>query len=171
MGAAAGASGLSIAGLGLTAYGDVMKGEGTKAADEMQADRAERAAQFGRLQAGLTDTVMREQLNTHLSNIDTIRAAAKVDPTSPTTAAVEDFETMKADRARTAALVSINAQVSEDEASAAYLRQAGSYALTQGYVSAGADILKGLSPLLAGLGGSPINSASVGDPTRLGSLY
>jgi hypothetical protein len=51
----------------------------------MQAERAERAAQFGKLQATLADTTMRENLNTTLSNIDVIRAAAKIDPTSPTT--------------------------------------------------------------------------------------
>lgn len=135
-----GASGASIASLGLSVFSSIAKGQGTKAADEMQADRAERAAQFGKLQAGLTDTTMREQLNTTLANIDVIRAAAHIDPTSPTTAAVEGHSTMLSDRQRTAALLSINSQVSEDEASAKYLRDAGDYALKMGYLEGGVKV-------------------------------
>jgi hypothetical protein len=55
--------------------------------DEMLADQADRAADFGRLQAGLTDVTLREDLNRTLGNIETIRAAGRVDPSSPTTAA------------------------------------------------------------------------------------
>lgn len=140
-----GAGAASIASLGLSAYGSVLKGEGTQAADEMQAAKAERAAEFGRLQAGLVDASMRENLNVTLGNIDVIRAAGRVDPTSPTTAAVEDYNRMVGERARTAQELSIRSQVAEDEASAQYLRQAGDFALTQGYLSAGVDVLKGVA--------------------------
>src|SRR6202022_1667893 len=102
--------------------------------------------------AGLTDTTMRENLNTTLSNIEVIRSAARIDPTSPTTAAVESFETMKSDRQRPAALVSINAQVAEDEASAAYLKQAQRFALGQGDTAEEMGWLKGFAGLLGGLG-------------------
>lgn len=134
------ASGASIASLGLSAFSSITKGQGTQAADEFQAAKAERAAQFGRLQAELTDTTMREQLNTTLSNIDVIRAAGRVDPTSPTTAAIEAHNTMLSDRQRTAALLNIKSQISEDEASAKYLHEAGDYALKMGYVDAGVKV-------------------------------
>jgi hypothetical protein len=135
---------LSIASLGLSAYSSIAKGQGTQAADQMQAERAERAAAFGKLQAGLTDTVMRENLNTTLGNIEVIRAASHIDPTSPTTAAIEDRQSMISDRQRTAALLSIKSQVSEDEASAKYLRDAGDYALSMGYLDAGVKIAGGV---------------------------
>jgi hypothetical protein len=147
MGEAAGkAAGLSsIASLGLSAASSVMKGEATQAADQFQADKAQRAAEFGRLQANLVDASMRENLNVTLGNIDVIRAAGKVDPSSPTTAAVEDFNRMVGERQRTAQELSIRSQVAEDEASADYLKKAGDFALTQGYLSAGANVLGGLA--------------------------
>jgi hypothetical protein len=146
MGEAAGkgASASSVASLGLSAFADVEKGMGTQAADEMQAAKARRAAEFGRLQAGLVDASMRENLNTTLGNIDVIRAAGRVDPSSPTTAAVEDFNRMVGERARTAQELSIRSQVAEDEASADYLQKAGAYALKMGYLNAGVDVLKGV---------------------------
>jgi hypothetical protein len=115
----------------------------------VQATRAERAAEFGKMQAGLTDTVMREQLNTTLSNIDVIRAAAHVDPTSATGVAVEAYQSKISDRQRTAALANINQQVAQDTADADYLRKAGQFALNQGYlgaaISAAGAAAKGLA--------------------------
>lgn len=147
MGEAAGkvSSAASIGSLGLSAFADVEKGMGTQAADEMKADKAKRAAEFGRLQAGLVDASMRENLNTTLGNIDVIRAAGRIDPTSPTTAAVLDFNRMVGERARTAQEVSIRSQAAEDEASSKYLREAGDYALKMGYLNAGVDVLKGVA--------------------------
>lgn len=145
-GSAAGAS--SIAALGLSAASSVMKGEATQASDQFQADKARRAAQFGQLQASLVDTSMRENLNIQLGNIDVIRAAGRVDPSSPTTAAVEDFNRMVGERQRTAQELSIRSQVAEDEASADYLQKAGSYAMLMGGLSAGADVLGGIGKAL-----------------------
>lgn len=139
-----GASAASIASLGLSAYSSIQKGEGAKASNEAQAARAERAAEFGKLQAGLTDTNFRENLNTTLANIEVIRAAGHIDPTSPTTAAVEEHNRMLSDRQRTTALLNIESQVSEDEASAKFLHQAGDFALSQSYLEAG---IKGASAL------------------------
>jgi len=140
--AAAGAA--SIGSLALTATGDIMKGSATQAADNFQADRAERAAQFGQTQAALTDTTMRENLNTTLGNIEAVRAAANADPNSPTGVAMLDRSTQLGERQRMAAVGSINSQVAEDKASADYLRKAGDFAVTQSYISAGSDIASGL---------------------------
>lgn len=140
---------MSLVSAGATAGGSIMKGSGTKAANEMQADRAERAAEFGRVQVDLSDATMRENLNTTLGNIDAIRAAGRIDPSSPTTAALEDRQRQIGERQRSAAALNIRSQVSEDEASADYLRKAGDYALLQGGIGAAAGftgaIGKGLS--------------------------
>lgn len=97
-GPAAGA--LSIASLGLDAYGSVLKGQGEKASQEFLAARDERQAQLGRLRAAQTGTFLTEQLNTTLANIDSIRAAANIDPTSPTSAAIKTEEKRISDRQR-----------------------------------------------------------------------
>jgi hypothetical protein len=144
------ASGSSIAALGLSAFSSVLRGRGTQAADEFQAAKAERAAQFGRVQASLTDTTFRERLNATLGNIDVIRAAAHIDPTSPTTAAIEAREAMVSDRQRTAAVVSQRMQADEDEASADYLRRAGDYALGMGYLDAGIKVGSGVAKMFTG---------------------
>lgn len=150
------AAATSMASLALTAAGTISKGQGEQAADEMQAARADKAAEFGKLNAGLTDTVMRENLNTTLGNIEAIRAAGHVDPTSPTTAAIMDRQEKISDRQRTSALVSINAQVADDQASAVYLRKAGAYAVTQSKTAALAGVLGGIGKgLTAGSGGFP----------------
>jgi hypothetical protein len=139
----------SLASIGLSAMGDVTKSQGINAANQFQADQADRAAEFGRLQAGLTDTTMRERLNTTIANIDAIRASGNVDPSSPTTAAVEDWNRMISDRQRTAAVLSQRGQADADSASARYLRQAGAYALTQGTNAAFLDVAGGLAKGLA----------------------
>jgi hypothetical protein len=144
MGAAA-AGGASVASLALTVAGDITKGNATKAANDFQADHAQRAAEFGQMQATLTDTTMRENLNTTLGNIEAVRAAANIDPTSPTTAALMDRSEQLSDRQRMAAVGSIKAQAAEDLASADYLRKAGDFAVTQSYLSAATDVFSGVS--------------------------
>jgi hypothetical protein len=154
MGAAASslAGPASILSLGLTAASDITKGSATQAADQFQADRAQRAAEFGLVQANLTDTTMRENLNTTLGNIESIRAAANVDPTSPTTAALMDRSTELSERQREAAVGSERAQSAEDLASADYLRKAGDFAVSQSYLSAATDIAGGLFKATSGKG-------------------
>lgn len=143
------ASGFSIASLGLQTFSAIEKGRATQASDEVQAQRAERAAEFGKLQASLTDVTMRDELNQTLANIDVIRSAARIDPTSPTTAAIEDRNRLVSDRQRNAALLQINSQIDEDRASARYLRQAGDYALGQGYLNAGIQVAGAIGKAVA----------------------
>jgi hypothetical protein len=176
MGAAAGAgaSGSSIGSAALGAYSAITKGQATQAADEAQAARAERAAEFGKMQAGLTDTVMREQLNTTLSNIDVIRAAAHTDPTSNTGVAVEAYQSKISDRQRTAALANINQQVAQDTADADYLRKAGQYALNQGYIGAGIQVASAVAQGFlggAGGGGGGFRGVGLAPGVATGGLY
>lgn len=104
----------------------------TAGQDTMQASQHETAAEFGELQAGMTDAAARRTLNTTLGNITTMRAAGGADLTSPTTAALEGNITGVSNLNRTAAEASINAQTAEEKAAAAYLKQASDFALTQG---------------------------------------
>ena len=104
----------------------------TAGQDTMQASQAETAAQFGDLQASMTDASARQSLSTTLGNITTARLAGGTDLTSPTTAALEGRVTGIADLNRTAAMASIKGQTAEERAAAAYLHEASAFALTQG---------------------------------------
>lgn len=100
--------------------------------DLMQAGQADTAADFGKLQADMTDAAARDKLVTTLGNISVIRAAGGADLTSPTTAALQGHVTNIAEMNREAAVGSINAQTAQQKAAADYLRQASAFALTQG---------------------------------------
>jgi hypothetical protein len=86
-----------------------------------------------------------EHLNNVLGNIEVMRAAGNVDPTSPTTSAIEEWNRTLSDRQRGAAVLGLQTQAASDEASAKYLREAGGYAQTQGYLGAGIKIAGGLA--------------------------
>lgn len=138
MGAAAGvvAGGASMASLGLNFMGAQAKGEGEKAAADYKAARAEQAAEYARTAAKQTDAQGLENLNLTLSNIDAVRASANIDPSSPTTAAIRDKTEVLADRARGIQVNNILAQAKMSTDDAAYLRQAGEFALQMGDLSA-----------------------------------
>jgi len=119
-----------------------MKGQATKSADDFKAAQQERAATYGRLKAQQTDAGMLEQENIQLGNIDAIRAAAGADPTSPTSYALKDRTRELGDRNRSTAVDNILAQAQQNEADANYMRQAGDYALTSSYLTAGMDVGK-----------------------------
>lgn len=130
----------ALAGAGLNAAGDYEKGVGAKAADNMRAAQLEEQAQYGRMAADETNANLLDKLNLTLGNIDAVRAASHADPSSPTGAAIRDRTEMLGDQERQIRVGNINAQVSEDDASAAYLKQAGSFAMMQGELAAGGDI-------------------------------
>jgi hypothetical protein len=146
------AGGATVASLALTVASDITSGNATQAADEFKADRAERAAQFGEMQATLTDTTMRENLNTTLGNIETIRAAANADPTSPTGAVLLEHSEELSDRQRMAAVGTQRTQAADDRASADYLRRAGDFAVSQSYLKAGTDVASSLAKAIPGMG-------------------
>src|ERR1700693_2106610 len=85
------ASALSLFGVAGTVTGDVLKAQGTKAADSYKAEQLDRAAQYGELKATQTNAGMTRNLNITLGNIDAVRAAARTDPTSPTGNAVRNY--------------------------------------------------------------------------------
>lgn len=99
---------------------------------EMNADRADRAAEFGKVQASLTGASFTDDLNRTLGQIEVMRAAANTDPSSATGAAVMGAQRDKSDLARRAAMMSQYGQIAEDEAGAKYLRDAAKFSLFQG---------------------------------------
>jgi hypothetical protein len=153
--AASGLSGLGVAG---TVAGALIGARGTKNADDYKAAVLDQAAQYGDLKATQTNAQMTRNLSITLGHIDSVRAAAHTDPTSPTGAAVRDYTEQVGTEDKNIKVDSILAQSQQDEANAAYMRQAGSDALLGGWVTAGADVLKGVGGGLSGMpsgGGGP----------------
>ena len=153
MGAASGgaASLMSLASVGLSAYGAKTAAAGTAAGDNYQAAILDRAAQYGELQAKQTNAEMTRKLTTTLGNIDAVRAAAHTDPSSPTGGAVRDYAEKVGNEQKSIKVNSILAQSQMDTANATYLRQAGNTALLAGNITAGADIAKGVGGLITSL--------------------
>jgi hypothetical protein len=145
MATAALAGPLSIATLGLGAASSIMKGEGQQSADDFRAAQSERAATYGKLKAQQTDAQMLENENTQMGNIDAIRAAAGADPTSPTSIAIQQRAQFVGDRQRSITVDNILAQSQQDSADAAYLRDAGDFALKSSYLDAAMGVGKGLA--------------------------
>lgn len=156
MGSAAGqgASGTSIAGAGLSAYSELLKGQGTAAGENYKAASLENAAQRGRVAAAQTGASETEKLSQTLGNIDAVRAAAHADPTSPTGAAIRDWNETLGLTKKSIDVDNIMAQSQQEDSDAAYLRSASKYALLGGELAAGSDIIGALNKAaLAGMGG------------------
>jgi hypothetical protein len=137
------ASAASIGGAGLKAYGDILSSQGVAAGDTFKAQMLEMNAKRGQVAAVQTGAALSARLSQTLGNIDTMRAASHSDPTSPTAAAYRDQQEQLGLSQKAIAVDQILAQSRQEQDEAAYLRRAGKYALTQGYISAGADVLGG----------------------------
>lgn len=150
--AGSGASGTSIASVGLQTYATLLKAQGTATADTYQADRLDVAAQYGDLKATQTGAQMTRNLNTTLGNIDAVRAAANTDPNSPTGAAIRDSQEALGTQQKTIAVDSINAQSLQDRNDANFYRNASSQALLSGDISAAAGVAGAVAklPMMAG---------------------
>lgn len=141
------ASGASIASLGLSAYSDVLKGQGTQAAYDYKAASLENAAKRGMVASAQTGAAETIKLDQTLGMIDSVRAAAHADPTSPTGAAIRDWNETLGLTKKSIDVDNIMAQSRQELDDAAYLRAAGGHALKMGYVNAGTDILSAMSKM------------------------
>lgn len=168
--AAAGASGLSLASVGLSAASSIVGAEGMAAGDTYKSEILQQAAQFGDLQATQTSGQMLRNLNVTLGNIDAVRASARDDPTSPTGAAVRDYVEQTGTEAEQIKTQSILEQSQMDEEQASYLRSAASNALLGGVLGAAGAGLKGLGGLNLG-GGSFTGISDTANPTVIGGIY
>jgi hypothetical protein len=146
------ASGTSVAGAGLAAYSDLLKGQGTAAGENYKAASLENAAARGRVASVQTGAAETEHLVNALGNIDAVRASANADPTSPTGAAIRDWNETLGLTKKSIDVDSIMAQSQQESSDAAYLRSASKYALLGGKLAAGSDILSSLNKAaLAGI--------------------
>ena len=161
------ASGMSLASGLMSAYGETLKAKGVAEGDIYKAQTLERAATYGELKAEQVGGQMTRNLNVTLGNIDAIRAAARTDPSSPTGYAVSAQAEAIGTEQRTITVDSLKAQAQEEEANAAYLRQAGAEALTTGNISAIGSLLKTGSGALSSLGAFPGSDVKLGP----GGLY
>lgn len=140
-----GASGASLASLGFNVAGDLFKGYGQQAADTYQSQLLEEQAQFGNVKAAEAGAQLTQRLNQTLGNIDTIRAAAHTDPTSPTGAAVRGQAEQIGGTQRSITVASDLMQSELENQQAQWLKYAGSQAVTGAYLSAGGDVLSAAS--------------------------
>jgi hypothetical protein len=145
------AAGTSIVGAGLSAYSDILSSQGTAAGENYKAAALENAAQRGKVAAAQTGASASEKLARDLGNIDAVRAAANTDPTSPTGAAIRDWNETLGLTKKSIDVDNIMAQSAQEQSDAAYLRSSAKTALLGGEISAGADILKAVGPALLAL--------------------
>lgn len=146
-----------LAGIGLlaSAGSSIIGGIGTSQADQYQAARLERAAEYGKVAATEVSAQGLEKLNVTLGNIDAVRAVGNVDPSSPTTEAIRSRTTYLAERDTNIKVGNILGQVAQNEADAAYMRSASAFALTNGIIGAGATLGKGIGTTNFGTFGFP----------------
>lgn len=137
--------GAGLVGAGYQADAVRAKAAGENAADQAQADRLDRAAQYGKAAAEETNAQLSENLNVQLGNIDAVRAAAHSDPSSPAGQALRDRAEYMGDRAKAIQVGNITAKAAQDKADADYMRQAGAYALKVGGIGANAAMLGGVA--------------------------
>lgn len=138
---------LALASTGFQMAGGLMAAQGKADAASYSEAAAQRAAEYGRIQADQTDTRMRQDMAGQLANISAIRASANTDASSPTQAAITSRVSAQNDLARQQKVDNINAQVGQDESAAAFYRQSGQDAVTGGYLGL-------LGSAASGLGGA-----------------
>jgi hypothetical protein len=168
------AVGASIASVGFKAAGNVMQGKAAQSSAEAAASKAdydaarsERAAEFGRIKADQTDAHLREELAVTLHNIDAVRAASGVDPTSPTGQAIKDNETYISDRSRFSQVTSIRLQAEEDERAAGYSRSLATYQRAVGKQALKLGYLNAAGTVLGGIGSLGMSGGTSGAPTTV----
>lgn len=143
----AGASATSMGGLGLSAAGGVVKTIGAYNADEFQSQMLEQQAQYGLAKAAQTGAQLSQRLSAQVGNIQASRAAMHDDPTSPTGAAITNWQEELGAENRGRAVTSIQAQAAMDEMGSQYEASAANMALLGGALGVGGTLFTGLGKL------------------------
>lgn len=110
----------------------IVGGMGRAAGDNAQAQASERAKEVAYVQADQIDTAYRQDLNTTLSNIRSIRASTGGDPDSPTSQAYMDTERAASDRVRRIKVGAAQMQGNQDGIDATTYRSAAKFSLLGG---------------------------------------
>jgi len=120
----------------LTGLSGIVGAVGQYQAGNYAAAQSKRAAQVGRIQADQIDASYREELNSTLANIKSIRASAGVDPNSPTGQAVNADQVRTSNRDRIIDVGSKRMQANQDEADAKFRKSAAKVSLLGGTMKA-----------------------------------
>lgn len=120
----------------LTGLSGVVGAAGQYQAGNYAAAQSKRAAQVGRIQADQIDASYRDELNSTLANIKSIRASAGVDPNSPTGQAVNADQIRTSNRDRIIDVGSKRMQANQDEADAKFRKSAAKVSLLGGTMKA-----------------------------------
>lgn len=120
----------------LTGLSGIVGAVGQYQAGNYAAAQSKRAAQVGRIQADQIDASYREELNSTLANIKSIRASAGVDPNSPTGQAVNEDQVRTSNRDRIIDVGSKRMQANQDEADAKFRKSAAKVSLLGGTMKA-----------------------------------
>lgn len=120
----------------LTGLSGIVGAVGQYQAGNYASAQSKRAAQVGRIQADQIDASYREELNSTLANIKSIRASAGVDPNSPTGQAVNADQVRTSNRDRIIDVGSKRMQANQDEADAKFRKSAAKVSLLGGTMKA-----------------------------------
>ncbi len=120
----------------LTGLSGIVGAVGQYQAGNYAAAQSKRAAQVGRIQADQIDASYRDELNSTLANIKSIRASAGVDPNSPTGQAVNADQVRTSNRDRIIDVGSKRMQANQDEADAKFRKSAAKVSLLGGTMKA-----------------------------------
>lgn len=120
----------------LTGLSGIVGAVGQYQAGNYAAAQSKRAAQVGRIQADQIDASYRDELNSTLANIKSIRASAGVDPNSPTGQAVNADQIRTSNRDRIIDVGSKRMQANQDESDAKFRKSAAKVSLLGGTMKA-----------------------------------
>jgi len=120
--------------LGLQGVSLVAQGMGAAAGNRSEADKAERTARIGRVQADQIDATLRGELSDTISNIRAISAAAGAPVDSPALEAFMEGEIRASDRDRITAVSSARLQAGQSSLDAMAYRRAARWSLIGGAI-------------------------------------
>jgi hypothetical protein len=147
------AIGSSLAATGFQMAGSMAQGQARADAMNYQAGVEKRKAAYGQIKADQTASQMTDSLQNTLANIDAVRSAAGTAPDSPTGAALRMLSEALGERDINQKHSNLLAQVTDDTDAAAFYRSSAGSAMNAAELTAGGQLLSGLSGGFKSFGG------------------
>lgn len=116
----------------MTGVSGIIGAQGAAAGQKWEAQKAQRAAEVGRVRANQIDATYRDELNSTIANIRAIRASSGASVGSPTGMAIEADQQRISDRDRKIEVGNQRMQANQDEADAKFRKSAAKNALFGG---------------------------------------
>jgi len=124
--------GLSLIAGALSGISGIVGAAGASQGQKWEAQKAQRAAEIGRVRADQIDASYRDELNSTIANIRSIRASSGASIMSPTGMAIEADQQRISDRDRKIEVGNQRMQATQDEADAKFRKSAAKTALFGG---------------------------------------